>query len=194
MKPLMQRLTPGVTGQIRADHRHAMAIHRRYRADLPAARKRALVDTVCLALEVHAQLEEEIVYPALGEHLPAHPVLARSVPEHHEMRRLIATLRLLEPDDADFDPTFQALMRQVIHHVADEETELLPAAERVMPDALAALGPRMAARRAQLIAPRAGEVAGNVVRAMPSGLLVMLAAGLGFGAALLWRGRRAHVG
>jgi hypothetical protein len=194
MTPLAQRLTPDTTRQIRADHRHAMAIHRRYRADLPAARKRALVDTVCLALEVHAQLEEELLYPALREHLPGHPVLERSVPEHQEMRRLIATLRLITPADVDFDPTFHALMRHVIHHVADEETELLPAAERVMPEALDALAPRLAARRAQLIAPRAGEVASNAVHAMPSGLLVMLAAGLGFGAALLWRGRRPRFG
>lgn len=194
MIPMLDRITPNATRQIRMDHRHVMSVYRRYHSDLPAARKRAIADTVCVALEVHAQLEEEIFYPVLRERLPDSAAVARSVPEHHEMRRLIATLRLMEPDDADFDDTFQSLMRQVIHHVADEETVLLPAAETVLPDELDALGARMAQRRAQLVAPRAGEMAGNVMHAMPSSLLVMLAAGLGFGAALLWRSRRPHFG
>ena len=31
----------------------------------PLRAKKGLVDTVCVALEIHAQLEEEIFYPAL---------------------------------------------------------------------------------------------------------------------------------
>lgn len=194
MNPLFERITPNATRQIRMDHRHVMSVYRQFHPDLPPERKRAIAQTICLALEVHAQLEEEIFYPALRERMPDSAVIAKSVPEHDEMRRLIATLRLMAPDDADFDGTFQSLMRHVIHHVADEETVLLPGAEMAVPDELDALGARMAARRAQLVAPRAGEMARNVAQAMPAPLLVMLAAGLGFGAALLWRGRRAHVG
>jgi len=195
MIPMLEHVTPNATRQIRMDHRHALSVYRRYHPGLPAAKRRAIADTICLALEVHAQLEEEIFYPALRERLPAgNAVLAEGVPEHDDMRRLIATLRLLEPEAADFDETFQALMRQVMHHVADEETVLLPAAERALPEMLDALGARMAQRRAQLMAPRAGEMASNVVHAMPSSLLMMLAAGLGFGAALLWQHRRPRFG
>jgi hypothetical protein len=190
MIPMLDRITPNVTRQIRMDHRHVMAVYRRYRPHLSAAKKRALVDTICVALEVHAQLEEEIFYPALHERMADSAVIARSRPEHDEMRRLIATLRLLQPGHEDFDLSFQALMRNVIHHVADEETVLLPGAEMAIPERLDELGARMAERRAQLVAPRAGEMASNVVHAMPSGLMVMLAAGLGFGAALLWRRHR----
>lgn len=194
MIPMLHRITPNVTRQIRMDHRHVMTVYRRYRPQLSAARKRALVDTVCLALEVHAQLEEDIFYPALRARMPDSATIAKSRPEHDEMRRLIATLRLLQPDHEDFDLTFQALMRDVIHHVADEETVLLPGAEMAIPEQLDELGARMAERRAQLLAPRAGEMASNVVHAMPSSLMVMLAAGLGFGAALLWSGRRHRFG
>ena len=74
-------------------------------------------------------------------------VLEKEVPEHDQMRRFIAQLRSMEPTDTGYDNTFMELMRTVIHHVADEETMLLPAAERLMPDRLGELGAQMTKRR-----------------------------------------------
>ena len=62
----------------------------------PLRAKKGLVDTVCVALEIHAQLEEEIFYPALRAHADTE-FLRKSVPEHDQMRRLITHLRNLEP-------------------------------------------------------------------------------------------------
>jgi hypothetical protein len=39
--------------------------------------------------------------------------LQKSVPEHEEMRRLIAALRKLDPADAQYDATFMDLMRRL---------------------------------------------------------------------------------
>lgn len=58
-----------------------------------------------------------------------------------------------------------ALMRDVIHHVADEETVVLPAAERDLADELGDLGVAMTKRRMQLVGPRVGEIALNIARA-----------------------------
>ena len=143
-----------------------------------AREKRGLVDTICLALEVHEQLEEEIFYPALRAIDP--DIVAKSLPEHAEMKRLILALRGMSPGDAAFDATVMELMRKVIHHVADEETTLLPDAERRMPGELGELGVRMAKRRLELKAPRAGEMVGDMARALSGkGMLI------GAGAALL---------
>ncbi len=90
-------------------------------------------------------------------------VIDKSVPEHDEMRRLIARLREMTPGDAEYDRTFMELMRDVMHHVADEETVLLPAAERMLADELGELGAKMTKRRLELSAPRAGEIAGNTL-------------------------------
>jgi hypothetical protein len=76
-------------------------------------------------------------------------------------------------------------MRTVIHHVADEETMLLPAAERLIPDRLGELGAQMTKRRLQLAAPRAGELVGNTVRAMPASTMLMGAGALLAGSLLL---------
>lgn len=128
--------------------------------------KEGLVKTACAALEVHAHLEEEIFYPAVRT-VTQDEALKKSVPEHDEMRRLIAKLRAMSSTDASYDDTFMELMRDVLHHVADEETIVLPEAERLLADRLDELGVKMTKRRLQLVVPRTGEIAINLVRAMP---------------------------
>ena len=79
--------------------------------------------------------------------------------EHDNMRKLIATLRALQPDGAGYDDAFRTLIREVLHHVADEETTLLPLAEEAMGDQLGTLGLQMTKRRMQLLKPHMRDVA-----------------------------------
>jgi hypothetical protein len=60
------------------------------------------------------------------------------------------------------DELVMELMRDVIHHVADEETVLLPEAERLLgKDRLSELGVQMTKRRLELVKPKAGKIAAN---------------------------------
>jgi hypothetical protein len=155
-------------------------LFRRFKPEVSPDRKAALVTNACLALEIHAQLEEEIFYPALRPVVAGDEgVLNKSVPEHDEMRQLIGELRSMEPGDPAFDRQFRALIRTVLHHVADEETTLLPLAEETLGDELRDLGARMTKRRIQLLGPHAGEVAVTAARSFP---LATVAAGLGVAA------------
>ena len=204
MNRVADRITPSITTMIRMDHSHVLALFHRYKADTPQARKRALVTNACIALQVHAQLEEEIFYPALRNVLSGDDVLEKSEPEHNEMRRFIAELRELGgsevggremggsgalSDEAAFDEKFLALMRLVIHHVADEETKLLPAAERLLRDQLGQLGVDMTKRRMQLMKPYAAEFAQTTVRSFPAGAaagaVLLMGGALAVGAMLL---------
>lgn len=174
MNAMARRITPSITAMIRMDHSHVLAVFHRYRADSPPAKKRALVLNACLALEVHAQLEEEIFYPSLREVLSGDEVLAKSEPEHAQMRAIIGELRALTdkhgPTDQEmYDEKFFELVRLVMHHVADEETKLLPAAERLLGDQLGRLGMEMTARRLELLKPRAAELAETTIRSFPAG-------------------------
>lgn len=182
------RLSPGITSMIRMDHSHVMLLAHRYAADASADKRRAVVTAVCRAVEIHAELEEELFYPALRAALGHDDVLDASQPEHDEMRRLIGELRTMEPTDAEYDGRFMALVRDVLHHVADEETVLLPQAERLLSkEQLGELGARMTARRVQLAAPHAGELAVSTVRTIPAATM-LVAGGLLTGAWLLGRG------
>ncbi len=176
MNTLVNKLSQTATNMIRMDHTHVLATFHQYEIDASPKRKQALVNTVCLALEIHAQIEEEIFYPALRSLVTSSATLEKSMPEHTEMRRLITTLRAMKPKDSDYDETFMELMRDVLHHVADEETILLPAAERLMPARLGELGALMMKRRLQLAAPHAAEIASNLVGGL-SATSVLVAAG-----------------
>jgi hemerythrin superfamily protein len=192
------RFTPSITTMIRMDHAHVFALFHRYRAGTSAGRKRALLANACLALEIHAQLEEEIFYPALRRMIGDDEVLEKSGPEHDEMKRLVQDLRdqLSGSDQVDVsvDDTFLKLMRSVIHHVADEETHLLPIAERLMKEHLGELGMEMTRRRVELLKPHAGEIAISAARSFPAGAAagaVLVTAGVVAVAAMLASRRKA---
>jgi hypothetical protein len=163
----LNTMCPDITSMIRLDHTHVLALLRRFKPTTSQARKVALVENACLALEVHAQLEEEIFYPALRTLIGPNPILDKSVPEHAQMRATIATLRALPPEGPIYDDTFRMLMREVLHHVADEETILLPLAEELLGEELGELGVRMMKRRAQLLAPHMRALTETSAKSFP---------------------------
>lgn len=186
MTAIASKLSPPITSMIRLDHTHAISTFHQYSLYKTAKTRQALVNTLCMALEIHAQLEEEIFYPAMRNVEQGEPVLEKSVPEHAEMRRLIAKLRASNPDAGDYNDTVMELMRDVLHHVADEETVLLPEAERLLgKEKLCELGAQMTKRRLQLVTPNTWEIAKNTARGFSESPMVLF--GLLFAAGCLAR-------
>jgi hemerythrin superfamily protein len=177
MTKLVSRLFPSATNMIRLDHTHVLSTFHQYKASAPVRVKKGLVNTMCIALEVHAQLEEEIFYPAVRA-VTQNELIAKSLDEHQEMRRLISLLRQMEPEARDYDDTVAELMRDVMHHVADEETLVIPEAERLLTDELGELGMRMTKRRLQLVGPRSGEIALDMGRAASGNTAAIAMVGL----------------
>jgi len=167
MRSATASVTPGITTLIRMDHTYVLAVFRRFKPHATDGKKHALVANACLAMEVHTQLEKEIFYPALREAAGSSDALDKSVSAHDEMGSLIATLRSMQPGDASYDETFRSLMRVVLHHVADEETTLLPQAEQLLGDKLGVLGRQMTKRRMELLKPHAAEMTRTAARAFP---------------------------
>lgn len=155
----LSKLSPSITDMIRMDHTHTMLAFHQYTADAKTRVKKALAEHICTALEIHATLEEEIFYPVMREIDSAESVIHKSEPEHNEMRQLIAALRADKTAGAEHDRLLMELMQKVIHHVVDEETVLLPHAERLLSkDRLNEMGAQMTKRRLQLAAPKAGTI------------------------------------
>ena len=161
----LRKLSPTITNMIRLDHTHALAIFHQYSQDKDHNTKKALANSICLALEIHAKLEEAVFYPALKEIIPDNHTLVKSLPEHNELKVLISKLRNCQPDDPNFDSLLMELMRDTLHHVADEETNLLPAAEKLLKtDRLRELGSDMTVLRLKLLAPHTGEIITDTVK------------------------------
>jgi hypothetical protein len=159
--------SPEITTMIRLDHTHVLAAFRRYRSHLSSARKQALVANACLGLELHAQLEEEIFYPALCAQGSDTWGIDERTGEHNQMRSLIQRLRQMSPHDVNYDGVFCELIRTALHHVADEETTLLPLAEVRLKEQLRELGWKMTVRRFELLKPRMGEAARTTFMTFP---------------------------
>lgn len=158
----LKKLSPTITDMIRFDHSHVMVTFHQYSRDKRPSVKKALGETICDALEIHATLEEEIFYPVMRPKAHDQRVMEKSEPEHDEMRSVIAEIRRTDPKSPRYDDLVFELMRDVVHHVADEETVLLPEAEQSMTkDRLSELGAQMNKRRLELVAPKAGKLAKN---------------------------------
>lgn len=158
----LSKLSPTITDMIRFDHSHVMVTFHQYTRDKRPSVKKALAETICDALEIHATLEEEIFYPVMRPKAHDQKVMEKSEPEHDEMRRLISEIRRADPKSSHYDDLVFELMRDVQHHVADEETVLLPEAEQMISkDRLSELGSQMTRRRLELVTPKAGKIAAN---------------------------------
>ena len=87
--------------------------------------KEKLFDELADSLAVHAAIEEQHFYPATKD-ARTEELLQEAVEEHLSVKRIIADLLEMEPDDAQFDAKIKVLQEQVEHHVEEEEGELFP--------------------------------------------------------------------
>lgn len=176
----LKQLSPTITDMIRFDHSHVMVTFHQYSKDKRPSVKKALAETICDALEIHATLEEEIFYPVMRQRDAKEPFVHEAEPEHDEMRRLIAELRRTSGADPRHDELVMELMRDVMHHVADEETKLLPQAEAILgKKVLSEMGADMTRRRIQLLGPKAGKVAKEHVVGFSGSTAAMVVGGVG---------------
>lgn len=113
--------------------------------------KRELVDSVCRELMMHAQLEEEIFYPAARDALDGDGELVLEAEiEHGIAEQLIADLSVLDPDDEKYAATFSVLCEYVNHHIEEEEKQLFPKIKKAKLD-LEDLGQQIEQRKQDLL-------------------------------------------
>ena len=90
------------------------------------AEKAELVGQICRELTVHAQVEEEIFYPAAREAIEEQDLLDEAEVEHSSAKELIAQLQGMQPGDELYDAKVTVLGEYVDHHVKEEEKQMFP--------------------------------------------------------------------
>jgi len=113
------------------------------------AEKQAVTSQICQALTVHAQIEEEIFYPAVREVLDDQALIDEALVEHATCKDLIAQLKEASPDDDYYDAKVTVLGEYIDHHVAEEEGEMFKLAKKMKVDFMA-LGEELLARQEEL--------------------------------------------
>ena len=111
--------------------------------------KAALVEKICMELTVHAQVEEEILYPAVREAIEDDDLMDEAEVEHAGAKDLIAQLEGMAPGDEHYDAKVTVLGENIEHHIEEEEGEMFPKAKKAKLD-LADLGEQIAARKEEL--------------------------------------------
>lgn len=142
--------TEDATAMLRADHKRVSELFGNYEKARSTSRKRELVATICTELTVHAQLEEEIFYPAVKKALKDKELVPEATVEHATLKDLIAQVKGVEPDGEMFDAKIKVLSEYVKHHVKEEQGEMFAKAKKTKLD-MNALGAQMATRKKELM-------------------------------------------
>lgn len=134
---------------LEADHREVEKLFRKFEQETRDAEKRDLANAICVALKVHARLEEELFYPAAYAALKDKSLLEEAQVEHASAKDLIAQIESGAPGEAFYDARVMVLAEYVDHHVTEEENEIFPQCRGKLD--LAALGAKLALRKQELM-------------------------------------------
>jgi hemerythrin superfamily protein len=136
---------------LKADHKKVSGLFAEFEKARAATTKQRLVSTICTELSVHAQVEEEVFYPAVKAALKDKELIPEAVVEQATMKDLISQIEGITPDGEMYDARVKVLAEYVKHHVKEEHTEMFPKAAKTRLD-MVALGAQMAARKTELLA------------------------------------------
>ena len=140
-----------------ADHRNVKKMFKEYEALMEsrgrtaAQKKLDLAMTICKELTAHAQVEEEIFYPALRAVLKDTDILAEAEVEHAGAKDLIAQIEAGTEADEMFDAKVKVLGEYIDHHVKEERNEIFPKARAARKLDLVAMRDQLEARKEELL-------------------------------------------
>jgi iron-sulfur cluster repair protein YtfE (RIC family) len=99
-------------------------------------------------LDIHSQIEEQILYPVLKEAEETHDITLEAYEEHNVVKTLLAELDELPKDDETWEAKLTVLKENVEHHVEEEEGEMFKKARKVLStEQIEALGARLEAAK-----------------------------------------------
>ncbi|WP_194715150.1 hemerythrin domain-containing protein [Noviherbaspirillum soli] len=132
-----------------ADHKRVKKMFKQFdkiKEDGTSADKQALAQQICAELTLHAEVEEQIFYPATREAIDDDDMLNEAEVEHASAKDLIAQIESGDPSDPLWDAKVSVLGEYVDHHVQEEEEEMFRKARKAKMD-LEALGQQIAAMK-----------------------------------------------
>jgi hemerythrin superfamily protein len=145
---------PDAIKLLTADHREVKALFQQYQElvdhEAEDEEKQPLAEQICLLLTVHAQIEEEIFYPAAHESIKESDLVDEATVEHASAKDLIAQIQASDPSDELYDAKVKVLGEYIEHHVKEEEGEMFPQARKAKLD-LQQLGEQLAERKNALM-------------------------------------------
>ena len=135
---------------LREDHQEVLALIESFERASGGDRRQELAHRICELLTAHAQIEEEIFYPAVRAAILEQDLLDDAEVEHAVTKGLVEEIRSMDVGEALYDAKVRVLGELVRHHVGIEEDELFGLVEIADVD-LDRLGNELVARRRELL-------------------------------------------
>jgi hemerythrin superfamily protein len=149
--------TPDAIKLLTQDHAEVKKLFKEYeklaKDEADGEERQALAEQICGMLTVHAQIEEEIFYPAAREVLDEEELdlVDEANVEHASAKDLIAQIQGMSPDEDLYDAKVKVLGEYIEHHVKEEEKELFPSVKKAKLD-VKSLGEELLQRKEELMA------------------------------------------
>jgi hemerythrin superfamily protein len=146
------------TTVIKRDHRAVETEYKKFQSAKSAPEKRRIAHKIFESLDAHAKMEERFYYPAVvrDASAKARKMIEEARIEHAEMKEMIRRF-MREKGGPGFGMKVGELLAGVMHHVKEEEKELMPEVDRSMKkEKLEELGEKM-----DKVSPTRGQTMGK---------------------------------
>jgi hemerythrin superfamily protein len=150
--------TPGIPEDalalLRAEHDKVRELFRTYGAESDPSTKREIAALIGRELEIHAELEETVFYPAFHAVTDdeGRQLVAEACAAHQTIQELLEDLHDPDLEDAACEARVLRLMTTVEDHMTEEEHAMFPFAAEDLADQLIALLDEMQDLKRQLLA------------------------------------------
>jgi hemerythrin-like domain-containing protein len=139
----------GIFDKLREEHATILSLVKQARNADPVTR-RELYPRLRRELLAHGLAEDKEFYAVLEHYRETELCTSHSRAAHDRLEQFIATLDAVTTDDPDWDLAFNELATNVAHHIRIEETELIPAAQKLLSDGISeALARRFTSQKAR---------------------------------------------
>ena len=112
---------------LKQDHKTVKNLFKDFEKASDGSRREEIVGEIVRELTVHAEVEEEVFYPAVREEVPdVEDDILESYEEHRVAVWLMDQLEGLSPDDERYEARVMVFKEIVEHHVEEEEEQWFP--------------------------------------------------------------------
>jgi hemerythrin superfamily protein len=117
---------------IATEHREVEQLFKEMEASKDSKKLQNYFNQIYTALNLHAQVEEFVFYPALREYKETEQYIEEAEEEHNSVKILLEQMKSLGPKDSEFETKLKHLKESVTHHVEEEESEIFDAVRKCM--------------------------------------------------------------
>ncbi|HYP01777.1 MAG TPA: hemerythrin domain-containing protein [Pyrinomonadaceae bacterium] len=135
---------------LKNDHAKVATLFDRIEPATDATTRQQLFAQLKQELDIHAHIEETILYPALKQASETRDLTEEAYEEHQEVKDLLAELQTTPADSEEWSDMITELRENVEHHVEEEESEMFTKAREVLSEQqINEIGARMSAEKQQ---------------------------------------------